>query len=187
MGLEVDFCLKNQIKSTSIHRWKVYDTQISRWRWHSTVGCHRGGPALNSCIENKNNYGGLLSPEPRTLICSLGCLHNGQRYHDYGTTDQHLAHNTTSKHKRWWLCWKKSVFRDCRFRTHDGWTGVGKFIFQRDQVGQNWCKHGDYGKWKFFKKKTIRAVLITCHTKNLSWSEKPVILAKIGKAHHILD
>ena len=42
----------------------------------------------------------VLSPELRKFICSLGCLYNGQRYHDYGTKDQLLAHNTTSKHKR---------------------------------------------------------------------------------------
>ena len=42
----------------------------------------------------------VLSPELRSYICSLGCLYNGQRYHDYGTKDQLLAHNTQSKHKR---------------------------------------------------------------------------------------
>ena len=42
----------------------------------------------------------FLSPELKSYICSLGCLYNGQRYHDYGTGDQLLAHNTTSKNKR---------------------------------------------------------------------------------------
>ena len=41
----------------------------------------------------------VLSPELRSYICSLGCLYNGQRYHDYDH-DQLLAHNTQSKHKR---------------------------------------------------------------------------------------
>ena len=54
VGLEADFCLQNQIKSTSIHRWKVYDSQISRWRWHPPGACHRGGPALVEGVRMAN-------------------------------------------------------------------------------------------------------------------------------------
>ena len=45
--------------------------------------------------------------EKRSYICLLACLYNGERYHDYGTNDQLLAHNQTSKHKRMVVLLKK--------------------------------------------------------------------------------